>query len=85
MRWRSEEFKVSARRWAGCSAKAGSAMPKTDRGGCWPRKSMFFFEKKNQKTFPSLGRAFPAEAEAKHAKVFWFFFSKKNCFLPEET
>ena len=49
------------------------------------RKKQFFFEKKNQKTFvflefacgdgggPSFGLEF--------IKVFWFFFSKKNCFL----
>jgi Brp/Blh family beta-carotene 15,15'-monooxygenase len=40
----------------------------------------FFFEKKNQKTFTQLGaRSRPAHALI--AKVFWFFFSKKNCFL----
>jgi hypothetical protein len=58
------------------------------------RKS-FFFEKKNQKTFPGAARRLfwaaslvPSAAgirgyeRAKHpGKVFWFFFSKKNCFL----
>jgi len=42
-------------------------------------KKVFFFEKKKQKTFtPSLW----PQARAQQAKVFWFFFSKKNCFLP---
>jgi len=41
---------------------------------------MFFFEKKNQKTFvlllsPALHSAF------NDSKVFCFFFSKKKCFL----
>ncbi len=43
------------------------------------KRKQFFFEKKNQKTF------FPAVAdlsgsERQVAKVFWFFFSKKNYF-----
>jgi CHAT domain-containing protein len=38
---------------------------------------MFFFEKKNQKTFGWLSRAYPADTR-QYAKVFWFFFSKKN-------
>jgi hypothetical protein len=41
---------------------------------------MFFFEKKNQKTF-ILWFALPATSRSKRAKVFWFFFSKKNIFL----
>jgi iron complex outermembrane receptor protein len=40
----------------------------------------FFFEKKKQKTFESLSRAYPADVR-QVAKVFWFFFSKKNCLL----
>jgi hypothetical protein len=40
----------------------------------------FFFEKKKQKTFARLGRAYPDRARPKFAKVFWFFFSKKNRF-----
>jgi porin len=44
-------------------------------------KEGFFFEKKNQKTFGILAwvvrRRVPPVS-----KVFWFFFSKKNCFLP---
>jgi hypothetical protein len=46
---------------------------------------VFFFEKKNQKTFASL---FPRKVtgyaqgdEGDGAKVFWFFFSKKNTFF----
>jgi hypothetical protein len=39
-----------------------------------------FSEEKKQKTFASLSRLYPA-AYTKDAKVFWFFFSKKNCFL----
>jgi hypothetical protein len=41
-------------------------------------KKAFFFEKKKQKTFTS---ALCPLARAQIAKVFWFFFSKKNCFL----
>jgi hypothetical protein len=41
---------------------------------------VFFFEKKNQKTFAPV--AHPAHVEAgrvrQREKVFWFFFSKKN-------
>ena len=41
------------------------------------RRKHFFFEKKKQKTFGSLGPAYP-RSRPKVAKVFWFFFSKKN-------
>ena len=39
-----------------------------------------FFEKKKQRTFVRLSRSSPA-ARATRAKVFWFFFSKKNRLL----
>jgi hypothetical protein len=43
----------------------------------------FFFEKKKQKTFISLGPGVGAAKAARSgAKVFCFFFSKKKCFLP---
>ena len=42
---------------------------------------VFFSEEKKQKTFMPLSRVSPA-AYAQEIKVFWFFFSKKNCFLP---
>jgi hypothetical protein len=38
----------------------------------------FFSEEKKQKTFISLSRMSP-EAYVTRAKVFWFFFPKKNC------
>jgi hypothetical protein len=41
----------------------------------------FFFAKKNQETFIHLAFALPHLAHQR-AKVFWFFFTKKNCFLP---
>jgi hypothetical protein len=41
---------------------------------------MFFFEKKNQKTF-TRGRARCDWRARKDAKVFCFFFSKKKSFL----
>jgi hypothetical protein len=48
-------------------------------------RKLFFFEKKNQKTFATFGRSQGPAAwvklRAKLAKVFWFFFSKKNTFL----
>ncbi len=43
-------------------------------------RKVFFFEKKKQKTFDHLGSALP-QARPQVAKVFWFFFSKKNCLL----
>jgi hypothetical protein len=48
--------------------------------GCSTPGKVFFSEEKKQKTFRSLSRFSPA-AYAKETKVFWFFFSKKNCFL----
>jgi hypothetical protein len=43
-----------------------------------------FFEKKNQRTFTH-GVRHPVQkgqsCAARNSKVFWFFFSKKNCFL----
>jgi len=41
----------------------------------------FFFEKKNQKTFIRFGLGLSGEAQPRLAKVFWFFFSKKNGLL----
>jgi hypothetical protein len=41
-------------------------------------RKQFFFEKKNQKTFASLGRAYPERPKPKRTKVFCFFFSKKE-------
>jgi hypothetical protein len=40
----------------------------------------FFFEKKKQKTFIHWFELYDWHAR-KAPKVFWFFFSKKNCFL----
>jgi hypothetical protein len=45
----------------------------------------FFFEKKNQKTSPGrFARVAPSRrgVGAKRGKVFWFFSSEKNGFLP---
>jgi hypothetical protein len=41
---------------------------------------MFFFEKKNQKTFYRLAPS-SGERSAQRLKVFCFFFSKKKAFL----
>jgi hypothetical protein len=47
-----------------------------------PGRKYFFFEKKKQKTFDSVKRVSRLTGAApKEVKVFWFFFSKKNCFL----
>jgi hypothetical protein len=49
---------------------------------------VFFLEKKNQKTFarlvPRQGEQDASGDDSVRAKVFWFFFSKKNpaFFLP---
>ena len=40
----------------------------------------FFFEKKKQKTFDS-AVADSLKTRRQGVKVFWFFFSKNNCFL----
>jgi hypothetical protein len=56
---------------------------------CEGRKP-FFFEKKKQKTFITCWSAalfhpeqYEALMQATVAKVFWSFFSKKDCFLPK--
>ncbi len=46
------------------------------------QRKQFFFEKKNQKTFPCLACATGERQGSKWEDVFWFFFSKKNVFLP---
>jgi hypothetical protein len=51
---------------------------------------MFFSEEKNQKTFMSYASSGaslhgPAFVQAEKAKVFWFFSSEKNFFLPNQT
>ena len=43
---------------------------------------MFFFEKKNQKSFLTVRLRGRPTLGAKKAKVFCFFFSKKKTFLP---
>jgi hypothetical protein len=44
----------------------------------------FFFEKKSQETFAPMRYTVPSRVP-KCAKVFWFFFSKKNCLLSSLT
>ncbi len=41
----------------------------------------FFFKKKKQKTSAPC-RVFTGQRATAESKVFWFFFSKKNCLLP---
>jgi hypothetical protein len=43
--------------------------------------SVFFFEKKNQKTFAKWAPLSPERPKPKKSKVFCFFFSKKKSFL----
>jgi len=45
------------------------------------RRKQFFFEKKNQKTFSFFGAYRSCPPRHPTEKSFWFFFSKKNCFL----
>jgi hypothetical protein len=45
------------------------------------KESMFFFEKKNQKTFATW-RTWPGERVPEMTKVFCFFSSEKKTFLP---
>ncbi len=42
----------------------------------------FFSEEKKQKTFVSAAADLSGESATAETKAFWFFFSKKNCFLP---
>jgi hypothetical protein len=60
--------------------------------GCREKRKAFFFEKKaapalrEAKTFvPAVARAVRVTGQSVsgcvEVKVFWFFFSKKNCFL----
>jgi hypothetical protein len=45
---------------------------------------MFFFEKKNQKTFATLGRAYPERPKPKYTKVFASFFQKRRPYFNAE-
>jgi SSS family solute:Na+ symporter len=45
-------------------------------------RKLFFFEKKNQKTFAKLGSLYPGTPKPEEAEVFCCFFSKKTSFLP---
>jgi hypothetical protein len=47
-------------------------------------RKTFFFEKKKQKTFIPCGPRQPRRAR-KSAKVFWFFFTKKNSLPPRRS
>ncbi len=42
----------------------------------------FFSEEKKQKTFIHLSGPLSGKVRDSRKKVFWFFFSKKNFFLP---
>jgi hypothetical protein len=59
--------------WRGAARASGTA------------RKHFFFEKKKQRTFircsPLPVQQCDLEAARKQTKVFWCFFSKKNCFL----
>ncbi len=46
------------------------------------RRKPFFFEKKNQKTFALFGARLRCSRITRRIRVFWFFFSEKNGFLP---
>jgi hypothetical protein len=45
-------------------------------------KSLLFFAKKSSKKNSVPAWVAPHVPHTQGAKVFWFFFSKKNCFLP---
>jgi hypothetical protein len=45
-------------------------------------RKILFFEKKKQKTFDCFGFGLSGYAQPRLVKVFWFFFLKKNRFLP---
>jgi hypothetical protein len=47
---------------------------------CGSKEESSFLKKRSKKLLDPLASAFP-EARPKGTKVFWFFFSKKNCFL----
>jgi hypothetical protein len=60
-----------------CGRAGVGALPGTEAAG----GKAVFFEKKQQKTFGAFGFGLCGKAQPRLAKVFWFFFSKKNCFL----
>jgi hypothetical protein len=83
----------------GVAGRAMNALPFRPQGGglktggqskARKERKRFFFEKKNQKTFPGAARCVaaaqaneldPRNKRAKRpGKVFWFFFPKKNRF-----
>jgi hypothetical protein len=80
--WREEQGACDqAKRYAKmaeCYGRACLAHPgarEYEDSGKEEVRKQFFFEKKNQKTFTH-------GTHGQQTKVFWFFFSKKNCFLP---
>jgi len=66
----------------GFKRSAGSILPKTAAEKREGRQD-FFFEKKKQKTFDHL-RARQSQRARQGAKVFWFFFFKKEL-LPSQS
>jgi hypothetical protein len=44
-------------------------------------RKVFFFEKKKQKTFTSLGSVYPGKAEARVEKFFGSFFQKRTAYF----
>jgi hypothetical protein len=82
-------------RGIGGVSQAGKAECQAKRERCfqgghflfrWKKKGSSSFLKKRTKKLLSLADEpnWPVETDgwAKQSKVFWFFFSKKNCFLP---
>jgi len=63
------------------SVKCRRAGAQGNRVNAVPRSKALFFEKKKQKTFDYFGVGLSRENGPQFVKVFWFFFSKKNCFL----
>jgi len=46
------------------------------------KEELLFVNKKKQKNFNSFGSVLFQHRAKRSKKVFWFFFSKKNCLLP---
>jgi hypothetical protein len=46
------------------------------------KQASSFLKKRSKKAFDYFGFGVSGLSELQFAKVFWFFFSKKNCLLP---
>jgi hypothetical protein len=80
-RWIRAQIKVSGRKQQRNRETVDIKLVcRQERAGQALSARLFFFEKKNQKTFGTLAGSIGKD-RAQHPKVFCFFFSKKKAFL----